>query len=49
MAWHQIGDQAIIWTNADPIHWRIYEALGNDELMAASILGICECEWIYWA
>ena len=20
--------QAIIWTNADPIHWRIYEALG---------------------
>ena len=20
--------QAIIWTNADPIHWRIYAALG---------------------
>ena len=25
--------QAIIWTNADPIHWRIYAALGEDELM----------------
>ena len=24
--------QAIIWTNADPIHWRIYAALGIDEL-----------------
>ena len=24
--------QAIIWTNADPIHWRIYAALGGDEL-----------------
>ena len=24
--------QAIIWTNGDPIHWRIYEALGGDEL-----------------
>ena len=24
--------QAIIWTNADPIHWRIYAALGVDEL-----------------
>ena len=25
--------QAIIWTKADPIHWRIYAALGEDELM----------------
>ena len=25
--------QAIIWTNADPVHWRIYAALGGDELM----------------
>ena len=25
--------QAIIWTNADPIHWRIYVALGGDELI----------------
>ena len=24
--------QAIIWTNADPIHWYIYAALGGDEL-----------------
>ena len=24
--------QAIIWTNADPIHWRIYAAPGEDEL-----------------
>ena len=24
--------QAIIWTNADPTHWRIYAALGVDEL-----------------
>ena len=24
--------QAIIWTNADSIHWRIYAALGGDEL-----------------
>ena len=24
--------QAIIWTNADPIHWRIYASLGGDEL-----------------
>ena len=24
--------QAIIWTNADPIHWRIYAVLGGDEL-----------------
>ena len=23
--------QAIIWTNAGPIHWRIYAALGGDE------------------
>ena len=24
--------QAIIWTNADPRYWRIYAALGVDEL-----------------
>ena len=24
--------QAIIWTNADPIDWRLYAALGGDEL-----------------
>ena len=27
--------QAIIWTNADSIHWRIYAALGGDVLMQA--------------
>ena len=25
--------QAIIWTNADPIQWRIYAALGGDGLI----------------
>ena len=24
--------QAIIWSNADPVHWCIYTALGGDEL-----------------
>ena len=24
--------QTIIWTNVDPIHWRIYVAPGGDEL-----------------
>ena len=24
--------QAVIWTNADPLHWRLYVALGGDEL-----------------
>ena len=24
--------KAITWTNADPVHWRIYAALGGDEL-----------------
>ena len=25
--------QAIIWTNADPLHWRLYAALVGDKLM----------------
>ena len=29
--------QAIIWTNADRIHWRIYAALRGDELIADNI------------
>ena len=29
---HPNRRQAIIWTNADPVHWRIYAALGRDEL-----------------
>ena len=28
MAWRQ----AITWTNADPVYWRIYAALGGDDL-----------------
>ena len=24
--------QAFTWTNADPVHWGIYAALGGDEL-----------------
>ena len=26
--------QAIIWTNANPIYWRIFAAVGGDELMS---------------
>ena len=29
--------QAIIWTNADPINWCIYAALGGDELTSCQI------------
>ena len=29
--------QAIIWTNADSIHWRIYVALGGNELIEANL------------
>ena len=33
MAWHRTGRrQAITWTNAEEVHWRIYVALGRDEL-----------------
>ena len=28
--------QAIIWPDADPIHWRIYAALGGDEIYASA-------------
>ena len=30
--------QAIIWTNADSNHWRIYAALGGDELASACFI-----------
>ena len=30
--------QAIIWTTADPIHWRIYAGLGGDELITSGVL-----------
>ena len=32
MAWRENRRQAIIWTDADQIHWHIYAALGGDEL-----------------
>ena len=32
--------QAIIWTNAHPIHWRLYAALGRDELK--HVVWFCE-------
>ena len=31
------GWQAITWTNDDPVHWRIYAALGGDELTGLSL------------
>ena len=34
MAWAPKRRQAIILTNADLIHWRIYAALGGDELIS---------------
>ena len=33
MAWRRPGDEPLItWAIADPSHWRIYAALGRDEL-----------------
>ena len=29
--------QAIIWTNADPLRWHIYAALGGDELISGNM------------
>ena len=26
--------QAITWSNTDPVHWRLYAALGGDELIS---------------
>ena len=33
--------QAIIWTNADPINWRIYATQGGDELTQMFIVSVC--------
>ena len=41
MSWHRI---AIIWTKADPIHWRIYAMLGGDELNDADWPSITSLE-----
>ena len=40
--------QAIIWTNADPNHWRIYAALGGDALKkyVLPVAGFEDMEWI---
>ena len=35
--------QAIIWTNADPIHWSIYAAIGGDELTLILPMQGLEC------
>ena len=32
--------QAIIWTNVGPVHWRMYGALGGDELICAFYAGL---------
>ena len=33
MAWRRTADKPLItWTNADPVHRRIYAALGEDEI-----------------
>ena len=42
--------QAIIWTNADPIPWRIYAALAGDEYThLAPVPCICVAELgHYW-
>ena len=49
--------QAIIWAHADPIHWRIYAALGGYDLRSMSfkfvfttnefILKCCQLTWKY--
>ena len=40
MAWHWIGNKLLSepWTIADPIHWRIYVALEEDELTLYSMI-----------
>ena len=47
MAWRQIGEKAIIWTNADPVDWRIYAALGVDELRIHTITS-AGINWYQW-
>ena len=32
--------QAITWTNADPVQWCIYAALGGDDLKLFSLISI---------
>ena len=35
--------QGIIWTDTDPIHWRIYLTLGGDELINSFCAGTVVC------
>ena len=44
-----IRQQAIIWTNADPINWRIYATLGGDELTQMFIVSVCKSLSTVWA
>ena len=41
--------QAIIWTNTDPIYWRIYATLGGDELTQMFIVSVCKSLSTVWA
>ena len=41
--------QAIIWTNADPIHWCIYVAQGGDELNTVPVDGLATDGTWPWA
>ena len=41
--------QAIIWTNADPINWRIHATLGGDELTQMFIVSVCKSFSTVWA
>ena len=41
--------QATIWTNADPINWRIYATLGGDELTQMFIVSVCKSLSTVWA
>ena len=41
--------QAIIWTNAEPINWRIYATLGGDELTQMFIVSVCKSLSTVWA
>ena len=45
MAWRRIG--AIIWTNADPIHWRIYAALGGMSFNGHSVRSLRNKHTLY--
>ena len=41
--------QAIIWTNADPMDWRIYATPGGDELTQMFIVSVCKSLSTVWA